>query len=104
MRLFNEHFFYHPILKGKISVIQCALRKEHVMLKTRPERARSSAETRYLPIEGYGIIGDLYTVALVGINGSIDWCCLPHFDSPSVFAAILDDQKGGSFRIASLYE
>src|ERR1700736_2332588 len=58
----------------------------------------------YKPIESYGIIGDLHTIALVGIDGSIDWCCLPHFDSPSVFAAILDDQKGGSFRIASLYE
>ena len=52
----------------------------------------------YKPIESYGVIGDLHTVALVGIDGSIDWCCLPHFDSPSVFAAILDDQKGGSFR------
>ena len=49
----------------------------------------------YKPIESYGVIGDLHTVALVGIDGSIDWCCLPHFDSPSVFAAILDDQKGG---------
>jgi GH15 family glucan-1,4-alpha-glucosidase len=58
----------------------------------------------YKPIESYGVIGDLHTVALVGIDGSIDWCCLPHFDSPSVFGAILDDQKGGSFRIASLYE
>ena len=58
----------------------------------------------YKPIESYGVIGDLHTVALVGIDGSIDWCCLPHFDLPSVFAAILDDQKGGSFRIASLYE
>ena len=51
----------------------------------------------YKPIEFYGVIGDLHTVALVGIDGSIDWCCMPHFDSPSVFAAILDDQKGGSF-------
>jgi GH15 family glucan-1,4-alpha-glucosidase len=58
----------------------------------------------YKPTESYGVIGDLHSVALIGIDGSIDWCCLPHFDSPSIFAAILEDQKGGSFRIASLYE
>jgi GH15 family glucan-1,4-alpha-glucosidase len=54
----------------------------------------------YLPIENYGIIGDMRTVALVGMNGSIDWFCFPHFDSPSVFAAVLDEKKGGYFRIA----
>ena len=58
----------------------------------------------YKPIESYGVIGDLHTVALVGMDGSIDWCCLPHFDSPSIFAAILDERKGGFFKIASLYE
>jgi GH15 family glucan-1,4-alpha-glucosidase len=55
----------------------------------------------YKPIEDYGIIGDLHTVALVGIDGSIDWCCLPHFDSPSAFAALLDDAKGGYFKIGA---
>ena len=53
----------------------------------------------YQPIENYGIVGNMRTVALVGMNGSIDWLCFPHFDSPSVFAAILDDKKGGYFKI-----
>ena len=54
----------------------------------------------YLPIEEHGIIGDMHTVALVGADGTIDWWCYPHFDSPSVFAAILDDIEGGRFSIA----
>ena len=53
----------------------------------------------YKPIADYGIIGNMLSAALVGIDGSIDWCCLPRFDSPSVFAAILDDEKGGRFHI-----
>ncbi len=58
----------------------------------------------YQPIENYGIIGNMHTVALMGMNGSIDWFCFPHFDSPSVFAGILDDQKGGRFQISPTAE
>jgi len=54
----------------------------------------------YQPIENYGLIGDMHTAALVGKNGSIDWFCYPYFDSPSVFGAILDCNKGGKFVIA----
>ena len=54
----------------------------------------------YLPIEHHGIIGNMRTAALVGLDGTIDWYCAPHFDSPSIFARILDDRKGGHFRIA----
>lgn len=53
----------------------------------------------YQPIENYGIIGDLNTSALVGIDGSIDFMCYPHFDSPSIFGALLDAEKGGHFSI-----
>ncbi|WP_447968972.1 glycoside hydrolase family 15 protein [Nitrospira sp. M1] len=58
----------------------------------------------YKNIGDYGIIGDLHTVALVGLDGSIDWCCLPHFDSPSLFGSILDHKAGGHFKIAPVQE
>jgi len=58
----------------------------------------------YQPIENYGVIGDLHTVALVGMDGSIDFMCFPHFDSPSIFAGLLDHARGGSFRIAPVLE
>lgn len=53
----------------------------------------------YKNLEDYGIIGNLLTCALVGNDGSIDWCCFPHLESPSVFGSLLDIQKGGSFSI-----
>jgi len=58
----------------------------------------------YKPIESYGVIGDLHSVALVGTDGSIDMMCFPNFDSPSVFAALVDEKKGGCFRIAPVSE
>ncbi len=48
----------------------------------------------------YGLIGDMSSAALVGTDGSVDWCCFPRFDSPSVFGAILDAKVGGYFRIS----
>jgi GH15 family glucan-1,4-alpha-glucosidase len=77
--------------------------------KTARSRRRAAPETRdggeapardYQPIQNYGVIGDLETVALVGMDGSIDFLCFPGFDSPSVFAALLDRRKGGYFQIA----
>src|SRR3954471_17426054 len=50
-------------------------------------------------IAEHGLIGDLQTAALITTDGSVDWFCFPRFDSPSVFAALLDDEKGGRFRI-----
>ena len=51
----------------------------------------------YPAIADHGLIGDLQTAALVTTDGTIDWFCCPRFDSPSVFAALLDDEKGGRF-------
>ncbi len=53
----------------------------------------------YLPIEDYGLIGNCYTAALISSRGSLDWLCMPCFDSPSVFASILDVERGGSWSI-----
>jgi GH15 family glucan-1,4-alpha-glucosidase len=58
----------------------------------------------YLPIAEHGIIGDMHSIALVGTDGRIDWYCCPRFDSPSVFGAILDKEKGGFYRIAPVVD
>src|ERR1700756_2563136 len=58
---------------------------------------REFTAMQYKPIENYGIIGDLHTIALVGTDGSVDFMCFPRFDSPTIFAALLDHRRGGRF-------
>ncbi|MFP4077025.1 MAG: trehalase-like domain-containing protein [Halochromatium sp.] len=60
---------------------------------------KSSLQTRYTAVEDYGIIGDLRTAALVGVDGSVDFMCFPEFDSPSIFCANADAGRGGRFQI-----
>lgn len=59
----------------------------------------TDSQDGYNRLENYGVIGNLDTCALVGNDGSVDWCCFPHIESSSVFAKILDSQKGGHFAV-----
>lgn len=64
-----------------------------------PDPEYMTSPPRYTPIANYAVVGNLHTIALVSIRGSIDFLCLPRFDSPSVFASILDADRGGQFAI-----
>jgi len=60
---------------------------------------RSTVRDRYLPLHEYAVIGDGRTVALLSLNGSVDWWCLPNLDSPSAFGALLDAERGGRWEL-----
>src|ERR1700743_3282366 len=64
------------------------------------DRQRRHPVARYPNIADHGLIGDLQTAALVTTDGVLDWFCCPRFDSPSVFASLLDAERGGFYRIA----
>lgn len=64
-------------------------------------RPGPAGASRYPPIADHGLIGDLRSVALVDTGGTISWYCCPRFDAPSVFASILDADRGGSFELAA---
>jgi GH15 family glucan-1,4-alpha-glucosidase len=69
------------------------------MLETDPFFQPVRVREGYPPLEDLGLIGDGATVALVGLDGSICWLCLPRFDSEPVFCALLDRERGGHFTI-----
>src|SRR5436189_6170004 len=69
-------------------------------MSTRPKRSREPGIDTYPPLSDYGLISDCHTAALVSRQGSIDWCCMPRFDSGSFFGRLLDWKRGGYCRIA----
>jgi alpha,alpha-trehalase len=69
-------------------------------LKIDLETDINSAIRNYQPINSYGVIGDCRSVVLVAPDGSVDWGCLPDFDSPAIFCRLLDAERGGYFQIA----
>ena len=68
-----------------------------------PRQRAHRTHSPYKPIENYGVIGDLETVALVGMDGSIDFMCFPEFGaSPTIFGALLESQKRGKLQNRSI--
>src|ERR1700752_249676 len=56
------------------------------------------------PIENHGVVGDLRTAALIGLDGAVNFLCWPQFDSPSIFTSLLDEERGGRFELAPVLD
>src|SRR5215211_2752587 len=95
--LIHARTTYSLVSRGRAAETTCMADS---ILAPESEDARALARPGYLPIAEHGIIGDLHSVALVGTDGTIDWYCPGRFDGPSIFASILDRDKGGFWRIA----
>src|SRR3954449_4654595 len=67
--------------------------------RIQPRKEDITTESPYPPIAEHGLIGDLQTTALVQTDGTIDFFCCPRVDSPTVFGALLDHEKGGQFTV-----
>jgi len=76
-----------------------ALRKRRNHRNPSYSHSFPQSSSGYKPIEEHGLIGNMRSCAVVAVDASISWYCFPHFDSPSVFGALLDAEKGGFFTI-----
>src|SRR5579863_2097621 len=70
-----------------------------IFTRTRDRVGMNTNTRTYQAINSYGVIGDCHSAVLVSPNGSVDWGCLPDFDSPAIFCRLLDAQRGGYFQI-----
>ncbi len=73
------------------------IKVREVFLRERGRGLAMQPEGGFWPIEDYGLIGNRHAAALVNSVGSINWLCWPRFDSPSIFAGILDPERGGNW-------